>query len=331
MQTKLAPELRPTSITGPLITNTRCRDTKDPCIVYDGNKWHIYGSGGDVRSEKWCILHATAPRITGPWKEEAQVTLNGLKGDHVAAPSVHYDDVDNCFHMVVQTEFTTIGGTIEYLRSTDGYTFTRIDTILESIPDSSEAGIYDPHQSIIGENKYIVYAGTPAVEKHYNQYIIQPDVHLAECENSNGTCWAGPWKRQGIILDHDHISWHHNPRGHETYEWGIEGPQIILLPNGKYLLNATCFLSEGEFGTRQRVFFGLADTITGPYESMGPVIDPILYPEFAWLSGENGHATVMVWNDQLYLFFQSRGKMSHYSNDTRWQYGMATFSLSKFD
>lgn len=317
--------IRPHTLLGPLFTESIFKDTKDPCVVFDGTQWHIYGSGGDVSSEKWSILHATAPDIEGPWREVGTVSMNGVQGDHVAAPSVWYDTATHIFHMVVQTEFTSIGGDIEYLQSTDGVVFTHISTILHSIPESGEAGMYDPHQAVLNDKKYLVYAGTPAIEGFNNSYIIQPDIYLAESDSS----WDGPWQRLGKILDHDHIDWHHNSRNHKEYEWGIEGPQLVSLPNGKVLLNATCFLSEGAFGTRQRVFLAIADSSIGPYTSLGPVIEPDTDP-CSWQSGENGHATALVHNNQLYLFYQARSRLLSPASDNNWRYGIAIFSLEDF-
>jgi hypothetical protein len=319
-------KIHPIKISGPLYTESRFKDVKDPCIVFDGSVWHIYGSGGDVRSEKWVILHATAPTIEGPWKEVEPVEMSGVRGDHVAAPSVYFDETQKVFHMMVQTEFVSVGGTIEYLQSSDGHVFTRINTALESLSDSSESGIYDPHQAVINTKQYIVYAGTPAVEGFQGRYIIQPDVHLAESDIQNN--WKGPWTRLGKILDHEHINWHHNARTHEQYEWGIEGPQVICLPNGTYLLNATCFLSEGKFGTRQRVFFAIASDIRGPYTSLGPVINPDNYPE-EWQNGENGHSTALIQGDNLYLFFQARSQKESDASLNDWRYGVAIFSLDQ--
>lgn len=37
---------------------------------------------------------------------------------------------------------------------------------------------------------------------------------------------------------------------HPDYEWGIEGAQLVELPDGRVLLNATCFLPEGRRGNR---------------------------------------------------------------------------------
>lgn len=308
---------------GPLFSTSRFVDTKDPCILFDGSVWHIYGSGGDVHSEKWNILHATAPSINGPWTELDAVIMHGIQGDHVAAPSVIYDESDSCFHMMVQTEFTAMGGTIEYLKSTDGGTFTRVGVALTSIENSSEAGIYDPHQAIVGNKKYIVYAGTPKIEGFKNLYIIQPDVYLVESDDS----WPGPWIRLGKILDHTEIEWHHNARTHLNYEWGIEGPQLVQLPNETFLLNATCFLSVGVFGTRQRVFFAVSNSLTGPYRSLGPVLEPSRNKD-DWDSGENGHATVYVEGELLHLFYQSRSLKNVPPSENPWQYGHATFKCS---
>jgi len=316
-------DLKPTKIIGPLFTESRFKDVKDPCIVYDGNMWHIYGSGGDVRNEKWSILHATSDNIEGPWQEISSVIMNGVQGDHVAAPSVWYEPIEKTFHMVVQTEFTSVGGHAEYLVSSDGLTFNYVKTIVHSVPDSGEAGIYDPHQTVINNTKYLVYAGTPAIEGFNNTYVIQPDIYLAESKGS----WSGSWERHGKILDHDHIDWHHNARDHKEYEWGIEGPQLIELPDGLILLNATCFLSEGVFGTRQRVFFALSDTIVGPYNSIGTVLDPHTDPE-SWYSGENGHATGIIHRNSLYLFFQGRSRLLSPTTENNWRYGIAVYDLN---
>jgi hypothetical protein len=306
---------------GPLYTDSQFKDIKDPCPVFDGEKWHIFGSGGSVIEEHWKILHATAPAMLGPWREESPVILNGLSGVHVAAPGVVYDG--GLFHMFVQTDFLATGGTVEYLISNDGVNFYNQGTALHSISDSDEAGIYDPHPAIIGGQKYLVYAATPRIMKTEAFFRSWPDVCLARSQS--GT-WDGPWERMGKILDHSHIAWHHNQHDHPEYEWGIEGPQLIELPNGKVLLNATCFLPNGKFGTRQRAFFALADTVTGPYITLGPVIDQDLHE---WESGENGHAAAILEGFTLYLFYQARSQQNQdhvHHND--WRYGIALFDLS---
>jgi hypothetical protein len=170
-----------------------------------------------------------------------------------------------------------------------------------------------------------VYAGTPAIEGFNAGYLIQPDIYMAQSDNG----WNGSWQRLGKILDHNDIEWHHNSRQHSEYEWGIEGPQLIALPNGKILLNATCFLCDGPFGTRQRVFFALSDSITTSYKSMGPVLKPSL-DSTQWNSGENGHASAVLHNDKLYLFFQSRSRDIPQASDNNWRYGIAIYNLESF-
>ena len=63
------------------------RDIKDPCPVFDGRQWHLFGSGGTTKSESWLVYHATAPDLSGPWTEQPAIDL-GLNGSGVAAPGV---------------------------------------------------------------------------------------------------------------------------------------------------------------------------------------------------------------------------------------------------
>jgi hypothetical protein len=316
--------IHPYKKVGPLFESKYFKDCKDPCIAYANQKWHIYGSGGDVSNEEWRILHATANHIYGPWKEEEPVILKGLGGHHVAAPSVVFDEDDKLFHMAIQKDFTNIGGGIEYLVSQDGKLFTRMHTLLDPIENSGESGLYDPHFSCINNKKYLVYAGMPGTMTYERSFTPQPDIYLGESVNDT---WAGPWTRLKKILDHEDIAWHHNKREHPDYEWGIEGPQLISLPNGKVLLNATCFIEEGRRGERQRVFFAIADTPLGPYKTLGPVLTQ---RDNEWESGENGHATVYIKEEILYLFYQARSVKNPNPWDNRWRYGIAEFKWQEF-
>jgi hypothetical protein len=209
--------------------------------------------------------------------------------------------------MFIQTEFMKSGGRAEHAVSNDGFNWVLLAPALLAIPDSGEDGIYDPHPAVIGGNKYLVYSGMPKFTK-----MPQPDVYLAR---SASNTWFGPWVRVGKILDHEDVP-HHNHRDHPDYEWGIEGAQLVELPDGRVLLNATCFLPEGKRGNRQRVFFAVADKVEGPYRTLGPVLQPDQ-------AGENGHSTVMVLGNELTLFYQSRIE----STNHRWRYGIATCSL----
>jgi hypothetical protein len=328
--------IHPLSKRGPLFEWTEkdtFKDTKDPCIVYDGSKWHIFGSVGTVVTEEWKLLHAVSDSVDAGWKYQGKVEIIGtqVQGSHVAAPSVIFDEHDKRFHMFVQTDFMDISGTIEHLVSEDGNIFTRIGTALTPLParvenpeGSPEAGLYDPHVSIVAGEKYIVYAGIP----HPGEKKIgpRPDAFLARSETNT---WDGPWQRVKTILEHKDIDWHHNQHDHPEYEWGIEGPQIVELPSGHVLLNATCFLPYGMFGTRQRVFFAMAENINSPFKSLGPVISHSFDP---WESGENGHASAIVQEDKLFLFYQARSSENkEHPTKNNWNYGIATFDIDALE
>lgn len=280
-------------------------DVKDPCPVFDGKVWHMFGSGGTVTTETWGIFHATAPGREGPWTEHDLIELPGVSGSGVAAPGVVFHG--GVFHMFIQTEFMRPGGSCEHAVSDDGFEWVVLDTAFRAVPGSGEDGIYDPHPAVINGTCYIVYSGMPPFEK-----VPQPDIFLAR---SLTNTWFGPWERLGKILDHSEVP-HHNSREQPDYEWGIEGAQLVELPDGRVLLNATCFLPTGARGSRQRVFFAVADQVEGPYRTLGPVLDP---PG----SGENGHSTVLIDNNELLLFYQSRVQ----TTDHRWRYGIARCAL----
>jgi len=279
-------------------------DVKDPCPVFDGTTWHMYGSGGTVTTETWKIYHATAPALEGPWTQQPLITLP-VEGSGVAAPGLVYDD--GVFHMFVQTEFMKPGGKCEHLTSQDGFEWIVQPTAFFAISDTDEHGIYDPHPAVIAGEKYIVYSAMPRFKT-----VPQPDIYLAR--SRSGT-WFGPWDRLGKILDHDEVP-HHNARTQDDYEWGIEGPQLVELADGRVMLNATCFLPQGKRGTRQRVFFAIADSVMGPYRSIGPVLEPAE-------AGENGHSTVMVEGNELKLFYQSRLETTGH----KWRYGILTATV----
>jgi hypothetical protein len=317
------------SFDGPLYTNSKYRDTKDPCPVFDGKLWHIFGSGGSVLNEDWSILHATAEDISGPWIEQESLVLPQVTGGAVAAPGVIFDN--NIFHMFVQTDCFHLNGTIEYLTSTDGFEFTYQNTALyplletrqlaEDMITSSEAqhltrhpeiGIYDSHPAIIDGEKYFVYSGMAEVGR--------PDIYLAK---STTNLWQGPWERvysphtYGPILVHEAVI-HHNQHTFAEYEWGLEGAQLIQLPQGLILLNGVCFLPQAQRGRRQRIFLAVAENVLGPYTTVGPLIDP---PAYGWDSGENGHAAGLIHELDLLIVYQARPL------DGPWRYGLLTINL----
>lgn len=319
------PMLKPVRKIGPLFESSRFKDVKDPCITFDGTTWHIFGSGGDTIPEEWEILHATAPSIEGPWTEREPVSMRGVDGLHVAAPSVVYDPEDKLFHMAVQKDFMDVGGGLAYLVSADGQVFTKMRTLMRPA-NELEAGLYDPQLCVIKDRKYLVYSGVPELMAHDARPFVvpQPDIYLAK---STTDYWSGHWKRMKAILRHEDIAWHHNHREHPDYEWGIEGPELQELPDGKILLNATCFIEEGRRGTRQRVFFALANDVKGPYTTIGPVLPTDGVGE--WENGENGHASSWVIGDELYLFYQARSqKVVEPKEANPWRYGIAVFKIA---
>jgi len=264
-------------------------DVKDPCVVFDGSTWHLFGTGcGKPELE---ILHCTAPSPDGPWRERAPARLFGLEHvEHHAAPGVIAEGAR--LHMFLQESFNEVGSAIEHLVSEDGgATFQWVDTSLTCLPGTAEGGVYDPDPAEIDGEKYLVYAAFAAVG--------QPDLYLAR--STSGT-WDGPWERLGCILDHAAVGCH-NQVGCEDYEWGLEGPQLVQLPDGSVLLTAVCFLADRPRGHRQRVLHAIAfDGARGPYTVLGPLLEPT-GPRG---SGENGHGTAVVVDGELRVFYQER-------------------------
>lgn len=288
-----------------LRTMTIHEDAKDPVAVRFKGSWHLYGSGGDSHTESWGILHMTGPSPEGPWTQQ-DVTFLDIPGEGIAAPGIIAED--DRLHMVIQTEFERPGGRIEYLTSDDAKTWTHHETAMLSLPGTDQAGIYDPHPARIKGWPYFTYSAFPAGTPK-----PQPDIYLARSVTG---AWRGPWLKLGKILDHRDVTSHHNDRDHPDYEWGLEGSQLIELPDGRILLSAVCFLPNVPCGQRQRVFFAISEAPQGPYRTLGPVIP-------ALPGGENGHAAGWCDGSHLHLMYQERAP----STGMRWRYGLATYDI----
>lgn len=270
---------------------------KDPCPVRLDDEWHLFGTGAHV-GYRYDVLHATAPDPHGPWRVQRPSVLPEISGTCVAAPGVIAEG--RRLHMFLQTEYNVFDGMVEHLVSDDrGATFTHRGTALVSLPGTDEAGIYDPHPAELHGQKYLVYSGFSVIGR--------PDLFLAR---SRGGGWDGPWQRLGAILRHDAVPGH-NQHDDPAYEWGLEGAQLIELPDGTVLLNGVCFLGGAPAGNRQRVFLATAPRPAGPYQVHGVALDA---PDGV---GEVGHATGIVDDDELLLFFQER------AGDGPWRYALA--------
>jgi hypothetical protein len=280
----------PITYCGPLYEPRRYPDLKDPCAVFDGERWHVFGTGCG-RPGGAEIFHATAPALGGPWREEPPPAIHGAdRIRHRCAPGVVAEE--GRLHLFLQHEFNVLGGHIEHLVSEDaGATFVRTRTALRSDARIGEAGIYDPDVAEIAGGRYLTYAAMSVVG--------QPDLYLAQASTGS---WNGPWARLGCILDHERVPCH-NQLGTEDYEWGLEGPQLMEIPGGGVLLTAVCFLPDRPRGHRQRLLLAVADEPAGPYVVLGAAIEPSGLRD----AGENGHGTAVLGGDGLvHLVYQER-------------------------
>jgi hypothetical protein len=119
-------------------------------------------------------------------------------------------------------------------------------------------------------------------------------------------------------LRHEQVACH-NQLGAGNYEWGLEGAQLVELPDGRLLLNAVCFLAGAPAGCRQRVFFSVGESPVGPFDVLGPA----LTPPGGDGAGENGHATVLVSDGEVQLFLQQRPL-----DGGDWHYALATAEVA---
>lgn len=282
--------------------------------MFDGSRWHLFGTGFRGGDGRWRASHATSDGLAGPWAEAPPAGLDAVDGGCVGAPGLVAEPEAGLLHLFAQTHFCERGSSIEHLVSTDGGgTFVRRATAVgPSRLRAGEAGVYDGHPSFVAGTPWLAYAAF--------REPGHPDLFVAR--SRSGT-WDGPWRRAGRILAHAEVAPHHNQHGQPGYEWGLEGPQLVELPSGRILLNAVCFLPDGPRGRRQRVFFAVGDHPTGPFRTVGPVLDP---PATGWEAGENGHAAAVVDDGRLWLFYQARA-----GEGAPWRWGVAACALEALE
>ncbi len=280
----------PVTAHGLLYEPRRYPDVKDPCAVFDGARWHLFGTGCGLAGGAEILL-CRAPALAGRWREVDPPTLFGADTiRHRCAPGVVAEA--GRLHLFLQHEFNVLGGHIEHLVSDDGgATFVRTRTALRAAARIGEAGVYDPDVAEIAGRRYLTYAAMSVVG--------QPDLYLAETPSGS---WNGPWARKGCILDHERVPCH-NQLGTEDYEWGLEGPQLMEIPGGGVLLTAVCFVPDQPMGHRQRLLLAVAEEAVGPYVVLGPAVEP----SGPAGTGENGHGTAVLGEDGLVHFvYQER-------------------------
>ena len=165
----------------PIFTSSYFDALKDPCSVFDGSVWHLYGTGSGTRRawDVWRIVHATAPELQGLWTERVPVRSGGAHGTCVAAPGVIYDEGEGVFHLYIQIDCLELDGDLLHFSSKDGNRFLMRRPALHSRPNTEEAGIYDSHPAIFHGQKYLTYSAMRTIRRSG-----KAGLHFASMERS---------------------------------------------------------------------------------------------------------------------------------------------------
>jgi len=196
--------------------------------------------------------------------------------------------------MYTQTACFEENGIIAHLDSNDGKIFqmnsTSMDTATCKASGYPVVGVYDAGISTIGTGD--------------NEILCMPfsgyrrigcgDVFLTTRKARAEGAWTSPVK----ILDQDEVSFHNKPDSPE-FEWGLEGIKILELKPQLFAMIGVAFLSGNRpIGTRQRVFMAVADSLYGPYKTLGTLFDTEI--------GENGHPDIWLEEELIYIIYQAR-------------------------
>jgi len=263
-------------------------DVKDPCPVLVAGTWHLFATGCRALGG-WDVLHAVAAAPGGPWRLLAPSRVDGVHGTGVCAPGVTVEG--DVLHLWLQTDFAAPGARVEHCVSSDGgATFVRVGTAVAPTPPS---GAYDGQPAWVHGRRWLAWAQFDTVGR--------TELWAAAADG-----WDGPWAGAAPLLRLTDVGWQARP-GSPSYEWGLEGPQLLELLDGRVLLVAVGFRRRGRSGTRQRLLLAVAPAVEGPWE----VLPPPLHGPGAW-GGENGHGTGYLVDGRVELLLQERRAGGHW-------------------
>ncbi|HEV8510555.1 MAG TPA: galactokinase family protein [Gemmatimonadales bacterium] len=327
--------------TSPLAHPEKTATHKDAFRVCFGGKWHIYGTGHETkdptnpppghRPHRGSVLfHLVSDHQAGPYVElDPPLLLGKFPPGIYEAPTLVAEG--ETLHMFAQTTYYRLAGTIEHFVSNDGHHFTWRNTALRSIAGGPQAGVYDADAAwlpIGGRTRPVLtYSGFSRDGGRDDR----PDPCVFMAVSDNG--WDGPFVhgRAPLLADAD-VPWHnsHDP-ANPFYEWGLEGGQIMAMPNGTYLLLAVAFEQRPgrDYMPAQRLLFAIYDRNFRLIE----VSNPILPRSPAW--DEYGHGSMMIdVNDprRLRLLFQARpaNEDQAFRDSNSWRLFEAVFDVSHF-
>jgi UDP-N-acetylglucosamine/UDP-N-acetylgalactosamine diphosphorylase len=327
---------------GPLVQPEKTATHKDAIRVFYRGKWHIYGTGHEMkdpsnpppghRPHRGSIMfHLIADREAGPYLELNPPVLSGKfpKGIYEAPTVIAEGDT---LHMFAQTTYYRFGGTIEHFVSTDGHYFSWANTAIKSVPGGLQGGVYDVDAvelPTVGGRKQpaLVYSGFSREGGRDDR----PDPRVFIAFGRNG--WDGPFPNgKRPILSDKQVPWHnsHDP-ANPYYEWGLEGAQLMPLPNGELLMLCVAFEKRPgrDYMAAQRLLFALYDSRL----NLTAVSNPILPIVKGW--EEYGHGSMMIDAEdptKLRMLYQARPENidKTFRDTNTWRLFEALFDISRF-
>jgi len=288
---------------------TPAPEIKDPSVVKRADDSYVMFATWPA-AEGLSIGRFEAKHPGGPWQELPPVTITGISGPEICAPSVVIDNGE--WKMYVQTSCFSADGVIAAATSKDGVTFTGAQAPVMTKGDvPGTISLYDVAVSTVmqGGKEYdcMVFSGYRAVGNG--------DVYVSMREKG-----TEKWGKPALALKQEDVPFHNKP-GSKNYEWGLEGAKVVQLDDDAFLMIGVAFLDKNvsERGTRQRVFFAASKTPQGPFLAMDTPIAPTAYPEG---TGENGHPDTIDMGDKIGILYQERageGKPWHlrYAEETK--------------